>query len=312
MHKKWFLIAVGVSFLYCSDASLSGEKNVALYCQAQQDWMVSCAIDQETFQTDSCEVGILNAVEHCQEDIFEQYGMAYADFYNCLQNNNYCPTEEENTQMQDCLMSFQADVDALNIDELCREASFDGGELGGSNSAFTYEEPPTDGAEIILQNDAMETILLDEPFGGSQSITISSNGLVFLGAESFDDCCFGQELPFAVDSEMVAVAWGDLNPEIGGSIRWSIQDHPSGRALEVVYDDIPLCCGDEPNVSAWTRIWEQDRSVEIHIGQLSSAYPITLGVQYEEGESILPEHNAQSVSIEQKAWLYSPSEGSAQ
>jgi hypothetical protein len=310
IHRTFVLL----SFLGCSDGAMKGSDfvDVESYCQTQITWMESCAVEQDIVENESCEEGILDVVAGCDGDTVEEYGNAYSDFYQCLQDFAYCPDGEDGSSMERCSQDFRTRIDELSLD--CFDG--DGGvvdnnpeTLGVEPSSLSFEEPPIGGTELFLLDDSTKVVTPERTFLDSDVITISSNGVVWIGDTAFDDCCFGEELPIAIEEDVVAVTWGDLNPEAGGSVRWSIEEYEDrGRALEVVYEGVPLCCADAPPVTSWMRMWENDRSVEIHIVSVQSSYPITIGVQYSKEPNVLSVHNAQAVDITRSAWLYMPNE----
>ena len=304
---RMFLLGGFLSIYACSDASKSySDEFVEGFCASQYGWMETCSLDSNFSSSGSCEEGILSVVQGCEQDVVERYGIAYSDFYSCLQNLEYCPVEGADSEAMDiCTVQFETSIEGLEL--RCEDFIDEGNDPLGSYSiepqAISFEEAPIEGTSLLLLDDQQEEIVFEEPFAGFTSIFISSNGRVQLGGVAEEDCCFGQTLQHVPDRIVVAAAWADLNPESSGDIRWFISDEDS-RSLTVIYEQVPLCCADEAPVNSWLRIWEEDQRVEIHVGNIQSEYPVTIGVQYEDGVSILPEHHAQGISVSKESWVY--------
>ena len=302
-----FLLGGFLSMYACSDAGKSySDEFVKGFCASQYGWMETCLLDSNISSGESCEEGILSVVQGCEQDVVDRYGIAYSDFYSCLQNLEYCPVEGADSEAMDiCTVQFEASIEGLELQ--CEDTIDAGGEFTDlyqtEPEELSFEEASIGGTPLFLLDDQQEEIILEESFAGFSSIFISSNGRVQLGGSPEEDCCFGQELQPSADRIVVAAAWADLNPESSGDIRWFISDEDS-RSLTVIYEQVPLCCADEPPVNSWLRIWEEDQRVEIHVGNIQSEYPVTIGVQYEDGMSILPEHHAQGVNISKESWVY--------
>ena len=311
MFQKVFLYS-GILAMGCASDIAKGfsSADVRAYCETQEVWVEGCSLDANSFSNASCEEGIISIVDGCDELTLSLYGEAYSSFYSCLQEKEYCPEQEESREGFDqCTTIFRESVDLLELE--CTQ-TFDENSTGEEAylvepEVIAYESPPLEGESLALLDDQRVLIELEESFGDHSSFWISSNGLVQLGGEEVEDCCFGQELISSSTEEVIAVTWADLNPELSGDIRWKMyEDTDRGKALVVIYEAVALCCEEGDAVTSWARIWEDDHSIEIHIGAAQSEYPVTIGVQYLNGVSVLPEHHAQGVTIEQEAWLYTP------
>jgi len=171
------------------------------------------------------------------------------------------------------------------------------------------------GIDVVLGDDDLSGALpvgFTFNFYGSDytNFFISSNGFITFNDGQDSGCCTGGELPTSSDNNnLIALVWEDLNPTIGGTIRYETVGTAPDRILVMEYDDIPYY-GTSNTVTAQLQLFEGTNRIEIHSSDVPADGPATQGVENENGTEglAIPERNSQiwSASNDYVAFYYEP------
>lgn len=103
------------------------------------------------------------------------------------------------------------------------------------------------------------------------SFRISSNGFITFDANATDGCCEGDALPDILHpNNVIAFAWEDLSPQLGGSISYFVSGTAPFRKLVVRFDSIlhyGFNGGSDP-VTAQVFLYETSNAIEIHTASM--------------------------------------------
>lgn len=111
---------------------------------------------------------------------------------------------------------------------------------------------------------------------------ISSNGFI-----SFDNtltnsgCCSGPILPSTFDpTNIVALAWNDLNPSNGGTIGYTTIGTAPNRIAIIDFNAVPHYGGSGTPITAQIKLFETTNVVEIHVtNSISDGSEHTIGIE---------------------------------
>lgn len=93
---------------------------------------------------------------------------------------------------------------------------------------------------------------------------ISSNGFITFDAFTGPGCCSGQVLPnFNALKNLIALAWEDLDPSLGGTISYYTTGTSPNRKLVVTFDNIQHYQGGDA-VTTQAILYETSNKIEIH------------------------------------------------
>jgi hypothetical protein len=99
---------------------------------------------------------------------------------------------------------------------------------------------------------------------------VSSNGFISFDAGAGAGCCTGQSLPnVAQPNNLIAFAWEDLNPSLGGTVSYSTVGSAPNRILVVQFSNIQHYGGGNP-VTSQVLLYESSNAIEIHTGSMPS------------------------------------------
>ncbi|MEZ4961979.1 MAG: CARDB domain-containing protein [Saprospiraceae bacterium] len=112
---------------------------------------------------------------------------------------------------------------------------------------------------------------------------ISSNGFITFSSNLEDGCCQGQFLPDPnLPNNLIAFAWGDLNPEEGGTISYFLTGVAPERKLVVDFEDVAQYNGNP--ISVQLILLEGSNQIEIHTTKMSSNGGLhTMGIENIDG-----------------------------
>lgn len=188
-----------------------------------------------------------------------------------------------------------------------------------SFSPFTGE-----GDTVLLQEDAVSDPLpigFTFKFFGNyyDHFVISSNGFITFDSAADDGCCAGQKLPEIISpNNLIAFAWEDLSPQLGGSISYFLTGIAPYRKLVVRFDDVPHFSnsGSSDPVTSQVQLYESSNLIEIHTTSMpgnptGSWLDHTMGIENANGTlaAAVTGRNGNAVwTASDDAWRFSPNE----
>lgn len=138
--------------------------------------------------------------------------------------------------------------------------------------AFGYEVPAsrrtfTAATPLTLSDDGVASIPIgfSFPFFGTPftTVTVAANGFLSFSADPGGGCCSGTALPSSgAPPNLVAGFWDDLNPTLGGTIRYQTLGAAPSRELVVEYENIQHFGGGNP-VTMQIVLREADGAAEV-------------------------------------------------
>jgi hypothetical protein len=114
---------------------------------------------------------------------------------------------------------------------------------------------------------------------------VGSNGFITFSADFASGCCSGQVLPNAsLPNNLIALAWNDLYPPAGGSVKYQTVGVSPNRILIVDYTTIGHCCSFTDLVTVQAKIFETTNCVQIHCASQPRTYGNhTMGIENSSG-----------------------------
>ncbi|MEI6311231.1 MAG: hypothetical protein WCP57_03125, partial [Bacteroidota bacterium] len=142
---------------------------------------------------------------------------------------------------------------------------------------------------------------------------ISSNGFITFTPAIGDGCCAGQVLPNAANpNNLIALAWEDLNPSLGGTISYETQGVSPNKRLIVQFSNIMHTGGIDP-VSGQIILYETSNRAEVHLtsmpGPGSISNPHTIGIENAlgtRGHAPVGRNGVAGWTATNEAWRFSP------
>jgi hypothetical protein len=139
---------------------------------------------------------------------------------------------------------------------------------------------------------------------------ISSNGFITFDGANGSGCCTGGIIPDGSDeNNLIALAWEDLNPASGGTIRYETVGSAPDRKLVAEYDAVPFF-GTSDLVTTQVHLFEGSNRIEIHSTAIPANGSVTMGIENQDGSMGLPVpgRNSQtwSVTNDYVAFYYAP------
>ena len=144
-------------------------------------------------------------------------------------------------------------------------------------------EPSPLANQIFLVDDDIQgpiSIGFDFTFFGRvvTEFYISSNGFISFDAITDSGCCEGRLIPKKDGYEnLVALAWTDLNPDLGGTISYEVFGAAPDRTLVVDFYQVPMFAGGTVTVQAILK--EADGIVEFHTDNIDAGQVFTQGLE---------------------------------
>lgn len=145
---------------------------------------------------------------------------------------------------------------------------------------------------------------------------LSSNGFITFEAGGGDGCCTGQLMPNPFPpNNLIALAWEDLAPNLGGSISYYTDGTAPNRRLVVRFDSVPHFSfnGAVDPVTVRVELYEQNNQIEIHTFSMpgnpnGNWFGHTQGIESEGGLNAVPVpgRNASIWTAQQSAYRFKP------
>jgi len=138
-----------------------------------------------------------------------------------------------------------------------------------TGGGIRFEPISGSGTSVSLSDDALSGAL---PIGFSfnfygnpyTNVYASSNGFLTFDAVSSNGCCFGQVIPDQEQpNNLIAFAWGDLNPTLGGSVQYFTTGAAPNRIFVINYNAIQHYGGGFP-ITTQIQLHEGAGVIEIH------------------------------------------------
>lgn len=109
---------------------------------------------------------------------------------------------------------------------------------------------------------------------------ISSNGFLTFSNDGNNGCCSGGLLPNAANpNNLIAFAWNDLNPALGGTIGYTTIGSAPNRVFVLDFANIQHAGGGNP-VTVQVKLFETSNLVEVHSTQnTSNGSAMTMGLE---------------------------------
>jgi hypothetical protein len=123
---------------------------------------------------------------------------------------------------------------------------------------------------VVLTDNQLSTCLpIGFPFkffcNDYKNFYISSNGFISFTAGTGSGCCAGQVLPnAATPNNLIALAWEDLNPTLGGIILYQTLGIAPNRRLVVSFANV-MHTGTLHPVSGQIILYETTNNIEVHL-----------------------------------------------
>jgi hypothetical protein len=177
---------------------------------------------------------------------------------------------------------------------------------GYSLETETFSPFPYNPAYVTLGDNEMSSILsIGFTFNffcnNYSSFYISSNGFITFSPQQANGCCQGQPMPTSgVNSQnMIACAWTDLDPSVGGTIQYVTMGSAPSRSLLISFNCIFHKNAQGP-VTSYIILHESTNIIEIctttkPIPSGPNLYPTTMGIQNGSGLAlVVPGRNGTS------------------
>ncbi len=152
----------------------------------------------------------------------------------------------------------------------------------------TFAPIAISGTNVSLNDDAVSNAL-DIGFAFNfyevdyTNFYISSNGFVTFSNDGTNGCCNGGILPsVGPPSNLIALAWEDLNPSSGGSISYETIGDAPDRKLIVEFDGVPFY-GTSNQVTSQLHLFEGSNRIEIHSESIPADGSVTQGIENADG-----------------------------
>ena len=288
-------------------------------CQSMATWMERCGDESVDLNliVEECNTEVARISQECNQSTADAYVLGLQQSYECLLELEYCGTEEDALLHPDALETCGALFTEQNAAyEECTQDEII--ELGNETEPQIFEPveieylpPPQLRNILILEDD--DFFALELPFALTFFeeevfvLTITSNGLVLVGNQNQDGCCYGLSIPQMDEfNGLIAMGWGDLIPNRSRPAMWDIVGESPNREVWVQYNNVPAISSRTDYVSSTMRWVENTEYIDLFIESINYSEAMTIGVESSDGMMAVvhPEHNAQSIQIARTALRY--------
>ncbi|MBL4657199.1 MAG: beta-propeller fold lactonase family protein, partial [Flavobacteriales bacterium] len=159
----------------------------------------------------------------------------------------------------------------------------------GTDTSLAYAPLAGSGTSVPLVDDSVSGAL---PIGFNfdffgityDSLYISSNGFITFSPDFDHGCCAGDFIPSSfTPNNLIAFAWEDLNPALGGTIEYFTTGSIPNRILVVNFTDIAHFGGAD-SVTTQILLYETSNIIEIHTTAMTAGGDIhTMGLENIDG-----------------------------
>lgn len=114
---------------------------------------------------------------------------------------------------------------------------------------------------------------------------VSSNGFLTFSNDGNNGCCEGGLLPDAgTPNNLIAFAWNDLDPSLGGTIGYTTIGTAPNRVFILDFTDIPHATSGTNPVSAQIKLFETSNLIEVHsTNNATDGSNMTMGLENQSG-----------------------------
>ncbi len=185
--------------------------------------------------------------------------------------------------------------DVIGVDPIARDYTIE------TTGTFDRVDISTTGTEVTLDDDELTSALpigFEFGFYGDRytEFYISSNGFITFSDEGEDGCCNGQTLPDTSEpNNLIAFDWNDINPEDGGTMRYTTIGTAPNRILIMDWDSVTHIDDDNDITTTQVKLFEGTNRIEIHTTNIPlTADDKTQGLENIDGTAaiIVPGRNA--------------------
>lgn len=300
-----------------SDSASFTDPGASSGCDLMVKWFEECNDDSNLSEIEThCLEEVLRIQDDCSQEASDAFVTGMEATYSCYLDNQYCGTAEDLTSnpgvAESCNDLYADEIEDFSVcfdqdDPLPFQES-----LTLEPEEIPYIPTPDLTQSFDFEDDSYQSILL--PFEmiffdtNITSLTVTSNGVVFIGEQSSDGCCFPLSIPNQDHlNGLIALGWSDLIPNPSQKVKWDIVGDPPLRSLWVQYDNIPILDSEANGfVSSSLKYEEGSSSIEIHIAGIRSDEAMTIGVEDQLGQIAIvkEEHNNTSITIDSEGYRY--------
>lgn len=154
--------------------------------------------------------------------------------------------------------------DVLGEDPLARNYTVE------TSGMFDPVDISTTGTEVTLEDDEVSSALsigFNFRFYGNlyTEFYISSNGFITFSDNQDDGCCSGQTLPDTSEpNNLIAYDWTDINPEEGGTIRYTTIGTAPNRVAIIDFEGVHYYDTTPDATTTQIKLFEGTNRIEIH------------------------------------------------
>ena len=331
MTKEWIGCGLVLVLTACAtygkmdavpDTALNdgGSFNPPTGCETMANWFQSCSeATLELYEAISeCESNLNEIEAECDSDAASAYSDGLAATYECYLEIEYCGTETDANDQSDAIEQCGALFDEWiePYEECIYSTSDDNPEplYQVEPVSIDFVEPVELQNTLELTDDSFAHLELPFPLSffdeAVDTLTVTSNGLILIGAHDEDGCCFGLPIPQEDHLDgLIAMGWGDLIPSTEHQVSWDVIGEIPNRTLWISYDHLPSYSGEDNVVATRLRIQEGSKDYDIFIDSIVYDEPMTVGLESPNGQvAVVKEnHSARPIVLERAAYRYTAS-----
>ena len=286
-------------------------------CQSMATWMERCGDESVDLNliVEECNTEVARISQECNQSTADAYVLGLQQSYECLLELEYCGTEEDTLLHPDALESCGALFTEQNTayEECTQSDTSDNDTVQHvfEPTPIDYSPPPPMGNMLHLTDD--DFTILELPFAVEffgemlTTLTITSNGLVLVGSQQQDGCCYGLSIPQMDEfNGLIAMGWGDLIPSREQTVFWEVEGVEPNRELWIQYQNVPAIASSTEHVSSSMRWVENTEYIDLFVESINYSESMTIGVESSDGiwAVVHPDHNAQSIQLARTALRY--------